>query len=59
MTDETLISPDLLQIMQCPACTGELAERMEPPALVCQDCATAYPVLDGIPVMLLNEDPKE
>ncbi len=56
MTDDTLISPDLLGIMQCPKCTGKLSERLEPPALVCQDCGHAYPVRDGIPVMLLDED---
>jgi hypothetical protein len=56
VTDDTLISPDLLGIMQCPKCTGKLAERPEPPALVCADCGHAYPVRDGIPVMLLDED---
>lgn len=56
MSDITLISPDLLAIMQCPACTGELAERTEPPALMCQgECGRAYPVRDGIPVMLIEE----
>lgn len=56
MTDKTLISPDLLEIMQCPACAGALAERMDPPALVCQgECGRAYPVRDGIPVMLVDE----
>lgn len=53
---DTLISPDLLEIMQCPACSGALAERPEPPALVCKgDCGRAYPVRDGIPVMLIEE----
>ena len=56
MTDsETLIDPKLLAIMQCPACTGELSERMDPPALVCADCGRAYPVREGIPVMLIEE----
>ena len=27
MTEDSLISPDLLAIMQCPLCTGELAEQ--------------------------------
>ena len=53
MTDH-LIDPALLEIMQCPACAGELSERMEPPALVCADCGRAYPVRDGIPVMLVE-----
>ena len=56
MTDsEPLIDPTLLAIMQCPACAGELSERSEPPALVCADCGRAYPVRDGIPVMLIEE----
>lgn len=50
-----LIAPELLAIMQCPACAGELFERPEPPALVCSDCGRAYPVRDGIPVMLIDE----
>jgi len=56
VTKKTLISPELLAIMQCPACTGELAEEHEPPSLVCQRCGHTYPVTDGIPVMMLGED---
>jgi len=52
---EPLVSRELLAIMQCPACTGELSERREPPALVCADCGRAYPIRDGIPVMLVEE----
>ena len=54
-SNETLIDPKLLAIMQCPACAGELSERPEPPALVCADCGRAYPVREGIPVMLIEE----
>ncbi|MDK1010363.1 MAG: Trm112 family protein [Actinomycetota bacterium] len=53
--DHPLISPDLLAIMQCPACTGELSEQREPPSLVCGACSRSYPVRDGIPVMLLDQ----
>ncbi len=52
---EPLVSPDLLAIMQCPACAGELSERVDPPALVCAGCGRAYPVREGIPVMLIEE----
>jgi len=52
---EPLVSPDLLAIMQCPACAGELTERREPPALVCTSCGRAYPIREGIPVMLIEE----
>jgi hypothetical protein len=50
-----LVSPDLLEIMQCPSCAGELREQQEPAALVCQRCGLQYPVRDGIPVMLIDE----
>lgn len=52
---EPVVDPKLLEIMQCPACAGELSERPEPPALVCADCGRAYPVRDGIPIMLEDE----
>lgn len=54
VTEDPLISPELLAIMQCPACAGELSGQREPPALVCGSCSRAYPVRDGIPVMLLE-----
>ncbi len=52
---EPLVSQDLLAIMQCPACAGELSERDVSPALVCSECGRAYPIRDGIPVMLVDE----
>ncbi|MCL1594254.1 MAG: Trm112 family protein [Actinomycetia bacterium] len=53
--EEPLVSAELLAIMQCPACAGELSERREKPALVCADCGRAYPIREGIPVMLVEE----
>ncbi|MCJ7779598.1 MAG: Trm112 family protein [Acidimicrobiia bacterium] len=50
-----MIDPALLEIMQCPSCTGTLTVRPEPPALVCSDCGLQYPIRDGIPVMLIDE----
>lgn len=56
MTDHPLLIPsELLAIMQCPKCTGTLTERLDPPALVCSDCGTAYAVRDGIPNMIIEE----
>lgn len=49
---EPLIPKILLDIMQCPRDGGELREQAEPPSLLCVDCSVAYPVEDGIPVML-------
>ena len=53
--NEPLIAPELLAILRCPACHGDLMERAEPPALVCASCSLAYPVRDGVPIMLEEE----
>ena len=49
----------LLEILACPACHAPLREETtdETPELVCSgtDCALAYPVRDGIPVLLVDE----
>ncbi|MFF7330722.1 Trm112 family protein [Streptomyces sp. NPDC090306] len=49
----------LLEILACPACHAPLEEDVKDDAteLVCtgQDCGLAYPVRDGIPVLLIDE----
>jgi uncharacterized protein YbaR (Trm112 family) len=51
------IEPSLLEILACPACRSPL--RSDEPAreLVCTSatCGLAYPVRDGIPVLLVDE----
>lgn len=49
------ISPELLAIVVCPACKGELALADDGAELTCAACALAYPVRDGIPVLLVDE----
>jgi hypothetical protein len=49
------LSPELLKILVCPKCKGDLAYREAESALVCQACRLSYPVRDGIPIMLLDE----
>lgn len=49
---------ELLQILACPRCHGELTAQgceNETTGFVCAACAVVYPVRDGIPVMLLEE----
>jgi len=50
-----LLPEGLLDIMQCPDCTGRLDEDVAASQLVCRDCQIRYPVNDGIPVMLLDQ----
>lgn len=47
------LDPALREIIVCPDCHGPLAEAGE--ELVCQSCGLAYPVRDGIPVLLVDE----
>ena len=50
------LSPELLDILVCPKCKGNLEYREEPEeALVCQACRLVYDVDDGIPIMLIDE----
>lgn len=46
------MDPQLLDVLVCPLCKGKLLVRKEPLALVCAFDRLAYPVRDGIPVML-------
>ena len=48
------ISQELLDIVVCPDCHGGL-ELTDAPELVCTKCGLAYPVTDGIPVLLVDE----
>jgi phosphomannomutase len=50
-----LLPAGLLEIMQCPACAGELSEVVETSSLLCGGCGLSYPVEDGIPIMLIEE----
>jgi len=50
------LAPELLEILVCPKCKGDLEYRTEPAeSLVCHACALVYSVDDGIPVMLIDE----
>ena len=49
------LAPELLEILVCPKCKGDLEYRTDPERLVCHACRLVYPVEDGIPVMLIDE----
>ncbi|HVB30305.1 MAG TPA: Trm112 family protein [Gemmatimonadaceae bacterium] len=49
------VSPQLLQILVCPKCKGDLEYRPSDEVLVCPACRLRYPVRDDIPVMLIDE----
>ncbi|MEO8138711.1 MAG: Trm112 family protein [Gemmatimonadota bacterium] len=49
------LAPELLEILVCPRCKGELEHRTQPEALICHACRLVYAVEDGIPIMLIDE----
>jgi uncharacterized protein YbaR (Trm112 family) len=50
------VPQDLLDILVCPKCKGDLEHRTEPDeALVCSTCRLIYAVEDDIPIMLIDE----
>lgn len=46
---------NLLEILVCPLCKGPLHYDKAANELICKVDRLAYPVVDGIPVMLENE----
>ncbi|MBT1075989.1 Trm112 family protein [Geobacter grbiciae] len=52
------LSNELLEILACPRCKGEVLLREDEDGIVCNSCRLVYPVRDGIPVMLVDEAEK-
>lgn len=49
------LSEELLSILVCPKCQGDLEYDRNAEKLTCQACGLRYPVVDDIPVMLIEE----
>ena len=49
------LSKDLLDILACPQCKGEVVPDEDHTRLTCAACKLAYPIRDEIPVMLIDE----
>jgi uncharacterized protein YbaR (Trm112 family) len=45
----------LVSLLACPQCRGELALLPEQDGLLCAACAVVYPIKDEIPIMLADE----
>ena len=50
-----MLDEKLLEILVCPVTKGPLEYDREKQELVCRASGLAYPVRDGIPVMLVEE----
>ena len=55
-SQEETISQELLEILACPACKGDIEYDQKSQKLICVgECQRRYPIRDGIPVMLIDE----
>jgi uncharacterized protein len=49
------ISKELLDILACPQCKGELRLTPAGDGLICDRCRLLYEIRDDIPIMLIEE----
>jgi D-glycero-D-manno-heptose 1,7-bisphosphate phosphatase len=52
---EMAINKELLDILACPKCKGDIVLTKKKDGLVCKSCKLIYPIKDDIPVMLIDE----
>ncbi len=53
-----MLDKNLLDIIVCPVCKGELTYIPDKQVLLCKKCKLMYPIIDGIPVLLKEEAKK-
>ena len=49
------ISKDLLDILACPKCKGDIYLSEKEDSLICDKCRLSYEIRDDIPIMLVEE----
>ena len=52
------INNELLDILACPKCKGDIRLNESEDGLICDSCRLLYQIKDGIPVMLIEEAQK-
>ncbi|WP_459775212.1 Trm112 family protein [Aquifex pyrophilus] len=50
-----MLEKELLDILACPKCKGDLRYEQEKDILVCENCQVYYEIREGIPVLLIEE----
>jgi len=54
--DNTMtINPELLSILACPKCKGDIHLNDSEDGLICDACALLYEIKEDIPIMLIDE----
>ena len=55
MAESIKVDPKLLEILVCPLTKGPLEYDAEAQELISRKAGLAYPIRDGIPIMLIDE----
>ncbi len=50
-----MLKKELLDILACPKCKGDLEYDIKNQKLICQACRLKYDIKDDIPIMLIDE----
>ena len=53
-----MLNKELLEILACPLCKGDLEYDTTNEKLICNECRLKYAVKDDIPIMLPDEAEK-
>ncbi|MEX2115982.1 MAG: Trm112 family protein [Bacteroidota bacterium] len=51
-----MIKPELLEILCCPKCKGDVRYESASETLICSSCGRTYQVKDGIPIMMVSDE---
>lgn len=49
------VDKELLDILACPKCKGDLTVTEKEDGLICPSCRLLYEIRDGIPIMLIDQ----
>ena len=49
------LNKELLDILACPKCKGDIRLNASGSGLICDNCRLVYQIRDGIPIMLIDE----
>jgi len=49
------LDPRLLEILRCPECRQTIRVLPDDAGLECTGCRRVYPIVDGIPVMMVDK----
>ena len=50
-----MLKKELLEILCCPKCKGDLDYNVEQNTLRCKECGTVYQIKNDIPIMLAGD----